>query len=72
MTKKEEYILKSDAIKAIQNDCLEQVYYTKEDAIAVIESCDVITLIEIDHEVTMDNVGNHIATIYKETWNEKS
>lgn len=66
-----EYILKSDAIKAIQNDCLEQVYYTKEDAIAAIESCDVITLIEFDHEITIDNISSRITTIYKDAWNEK-
>lgn len=66
MTKKKEYILKSDAIKAIQSDCLEQVYYTKEDAIAAIEGCDVITLIEVSHEPTMDNVGSRIATVYKD------
>lgn len=61
-----EYILKDDVIRAIQNDCLEQVYYTKQDAIDTINACDTINIIEIGDNWMKDDKDCYYITSYKD------
>ena len=42
-----EYIEREAAIKAIKNDCLELVYYTKEDAIQCVRAIPAADVVEV-------------------------
>ena len=42
-----EYIEREAAIKAIENDCLELVYYTKEDAIQCVKAIPAADVVEV-------------------------
>ena len=42
-----EYIEREAAIKAIENDCLELVYYTKEDAIQCVRAIPAADVVEV-------------------------
>ena len=42
-----EYIEREVAIKAIENDCLELVYYTKEDAIQCVKAIPAADVVEV-------------------------
>ena len=44
-----EYIEREAAIKAIENDCLELVYYTKEDAIQCVRAIPAADVVEVRH-----------------------
>lgn len=44
-----EYIEREAAIKAIENDCLELVYYTKEDAIQCVKAIPAADVAEVWH-----------------------
>lgn len=44
-----EYIEREAAIKAIENDCLELVYYTKEDAIQCVKAIPAADVAEVRH-----------------------
>ena len=44
-----EYIEREAAIKAIENDCLELVYYTKEDAIQCVKAIPAADVTEVRH-----------------------
>lgn len=43
----EEYIKRESAIEAIENDCLELVYYTKEDAIQCVKAIPAADVAEV-------------------------
>ena len=45
----EEYINRESAIEAIENDCSELVYYTKEDAIQCVKAIPVADVAEVRH-----------------------
>ena len=45
----EEYIKRESAIEAIENDCLELVYYTKEDAIQCVKAIPAADVVEVRH-----------------------
>lgn len=44
-----EYIGRETAIKAIENDCLELVYYTKEDAIQCVTATPAADVVPVAH-----------------------
>ena len=44
-----EYIEREAAIEAIENDCLELVYYTKEDAIQCVKAIPAADVVEVRH-----------------------
>ena len=44
-----EYIEREAAIKAIENDCSELVYYTKEDAIQCVKAIPAADVVEVRH-----------------------
>ena len=50
-----EYIEREAAIKAIENDCLELVYYTKEDAIQCVKAIPAADVVEVVHAKWDDN-----------------
>ena len=60
-----EYILKADAIKAIENDCSEYANYSQEDAIACLNALDSLNLIETGVEFVSDNQGSYYVTKYE-------
>ena len=43
----EEYIKRESAIEAIENDCLELVYYTKEDAIQCVKAIPAADVVKV-------------------------
>ena len=45
----EEYIKRESAIEAIENDCSELVYYTKEEAIRCVKAIPVADVAEVRH-----------------------
>ena len=45
----EEYINRESAIEAIENDCSELVYYTKEDAIQCVKAIPAADVVEVRH-----------------------
>lgn len=45
----EEYIKRESAIEAIENDCSELVYYTKEDAIQCVKAIPAADVAEVRH-----------------------
>ena len=45
----EEYINRESAIEAIENDCSELVYYTKEDAIQCVKAIPAADVAEVRH-----------------------
>lgn len=45
-----EYIKREAAINAIENDCLELVYYTKEGAIQCVKAIPAADVVEVRHE----------------------
>ena len=49
-----EYIEREAAIKAIENDCLELVYYTKEDAIQCVKAIPAADVAEVRHGHEVD------------------
>ena len=50
----EEYIKRESAIEAIANDCLELVYYTKEDAIQCVKAIPAADVAEVRHGHEVD------------------
>lgn len=44
------YMERETVIKAIENDCLELVYYTKEDAIQCVKAIPAADVVEVRHE----------------------
>lgn len=54
----DEYIKREKIIKAIENDCQEQVYYTKEDAIDCIKNTSAENVAPIVHGEWKKYAGN--------------
>ena len=50
-----EYIEREAAIKAIEDDCLELVYYTREDAIQCVKAIPAADVVEVVHAKWDDN-----------------
>ena len=72
-----EYIEREAAIKAIENDCSELVYYTKEDAIQCVKAIPAADVVEVvrckDCLYSTERYG-HMDCIhgvsYRNTWNK--
>lgn len=58
-----EYIDREKLIKSIKNDCLEQVFYTKEDAISCVEAAPIEEVEKVIHGNWVIKRNNAICSV---------